>query len=78
MQIYENEDARILEIWLTNKEKGDESLRNSLTPLVKEYKSKKFQPVFFISGEGDLWKNTADLLKAQVKNMDRIQGAAGK
>lgn len=51
-----------MEIWLTNTEKSDSFLRDSLKQIYAEYKAKKYMVAVFESGNGDLYENTRDLL----------------
>ena len=69
MQIHINEDSHLLEIWLTRQEKDDAALRASLSPVLSEYKSQKYLPVFFISGDGNLQESTAELLRSRRRRM---------
>ena len=54
MQKIVHDDEKYVEIWLTNAESQDTDLRESLKPLCKEYKQKKYRVVIFSSGKGDL------------------------
>ena len=63
MQKIVNDDEKYVEIWLTNAESQDNDLRESLKPLCKEYKQKKYRVVIFSSGKGDLLTLTKDLVK---------------
>lgn len=62
MEINIKNDCKILEIWLTNAEKRDAALKESLKPIYAVYKSKKYTVAVFESGEGDLFEGTRDLL----------------
>lgn len=63
MRIIVNEQDRLLEIWLTKAEKSDAALRESLKPLYKQCKAKKYLPVVYESGEGDLQESILGLLR---------------
>ncbi|MEN6471853.1 MAG: hypothetical protein ABFC62_10350 [Clostridiaceae bacterium] len=63
MEIIANEKDRILEIWLTNAEKNDAVLRASLKPLYSQWKAKKYLPVVYESGSGDLKESILGLLQ---------------
>lgn len=63
MEIIVNEKDRILEIWLTNVEKNNAALRESLKPLYKQWKAEKYQPVVYESGSGDLKESILGLLQ---------------
>ena len=62
MEINVRDDDRIVEVWLTNREKTNERLRMSLQPLFDEYKDKKYKVALLQSGNGDLADYTAGLL----------------
>ena len=62
MEICVKDSQRIVEIWLTNAEQGDASLRESFRPLFEAYKQRKYKVAIFQSGRGDLLDNTAGLL----------------
>ena len=49
MQKIVQDDEKYVEIWLTNAESQDTDLRESLKPLCKEYKQKKYRVVIFSS-----------------------------
>ena len=63
MRTIVNEKDRLLEIWLTNAEKNDAGLRESLKPLYKEWKAKRYLPVVYESGEDDLKESILGLLR---------------
>ena len=69
MQIHINESSHMLEIWLTRQERDDAALRASLAPVLSKYKTQKYLPVFFLSGEGDLQESTAELLRSRRRRM---------
>ena len=56
------DDQKLVEIWLTNAEKVEPSLRESLKEIYVKYKAKKYLVAVFESGTGDLYQNTQDLL----------------
>ena len=62
MEICVKDDKRIVEIWLTNAEKENIQLRDLLKPLCKKYHDRKYSVAVFISGKGDLFEGTLDLL----------------
>ena len=62
LEINVNEQKRIVEIWLTKAEKVDEVIRESLKPLYKKYHEQKYTVAVFLSGDGDLFEGTRDLL----------------
>ena len=62
MEINIREEQKLVEIWLTNAEKRDAVLRESLKPLYREYHEKKYLVAVFQSGDRNLTDATSDLL----------------
>ena len=62
MRIYTDEKERLLAIWLSAEESDDEAVMAALHPVIVQYKSMKYQPVIYCSGDGNLQENTAALL----------------
>lgn len=62
MRIYTDENDRLLAVWLTKAEHEDKEILASLHPVIAQYKSMKYQPVIYRSGDGNLQENTAALL----------------
>ena len=62
MEIQVNDSDKIVEIWLSNAEKEDVALRDSLKPIYSAYKIKKYKVAVFESGEADLFDETKELL----------------
>lgn len=62
MEMDVRDDKKIVEIWLTNAEKNDPVLRESLKDVYAKYKAKKYLVAVFESGSGDLYQYTRDLL----------------
>ena len=62
MEMNVRDDKKIVEIWLTNAEKNDPVLRESLKDVYAKYKAKKYLVAVFESGSGDLYQYTRDLL----------------
>ena len=62
MRIYTDEKERLLAIWLSAEESDDEAVMAARHPVIVQYKSMKYQPVIYCSGDGNLQENTAALL----------------
>ena len=62
MELNIRDDERIVEIWLTNREKTNEKLRDSLKPVYDKYREMKYKVAVFQSGSRDLTDSTAGLL----------------
>ena len=56
------DESKIVELWLTRKERDDPAFRESLKPIYQEYKEQKYLVAVFLSGEEDLYQQTRDLL----------------
>ena len=61
------DDKQIVEIWLSNAEKNDKQIRDSLQVVFDKYKKKKYMVAVFESGEKDLYQGTLDLLSYNRK-----------
>ena len=62
MEMKVKDDVQIVEIWLSNAEKNDKLLRDSLQVVFDKYKKKKYMVAVFESGEKDLYQGTLELL----------------
>lgn len=62
MEISVHEDSKTVAIWLTKAEAADEAIRESLRPLYRRCKEKKFTAAVFLSGKLDLCEETSALL----------------
>ena len=56
------DEKRLVEIWLTRGEKNDPQLRAGLKQSYAEWKRKKYTVCVYVSGDGELYGNTRDLL----------------
>ena len=70
MQVEVNEQFKFASVWLTNEEKDNAEIINSLQPLIEKYKKMKYKFVVFQSGKQNLLDLTKDLL-AHNKNLDK-------
>lgn len=75
MRIYTDEKDRLLAIWLSAEENDDEAVMEALHPVIVQYKSMKYQPVIYCSGDGNLKENTAALLCHTRRKMNRPAAA---
>ena len=62
MEMNVKDDVQIVEIWLSNAEKNDKQLRDSLQVIFDKYRKKKYMVAVFESGSKDLYQGTLDLL----------------
>lgn len=50
-------------VWLTKEESDNQEIKESLKPIMAEYKAKKYKFVVYHSGKCSLLEQTQDLLK---------------
>ncbi|MCC8091500.1 MAG: hypothetical protein LIO55_09020 [Oscillospiraceae bacterium] len=62
MEMNVRDDKQLVEIWLTNAEKKDPTLREGLNDIYDKFKKKKYLVAVIESGEKDLYRGTLDLL----------------
>ena len=62
MEIIRDEQAKIIEVWLTQAESADQALNERLKPLYKKWKQQKYMTCVFRSGSRNLQDQTAGLL----------------
>lgn len=72
MKVEVNNRFKFACVWLTNEEKENKQIRESLLPLMAEYKMKKYKFVIFESGSRDLLEQTKGLL-SHNKNLARSE-----
>ena len=73
MEIHVRDDRGLVEIWLSNAEKKDPSLREGLKGIYDKYKKRKYLVAVFESGEGDLYQSTLELLSYNKKRCAEIE-----
>lgn len=75
------EQNKIVELWLTRKERDDPAFRESLKPIYQKYKEQKYLVAVFLSGEEDLYQRTRDLLlynrRRQAEKEVQLEKRAG-
>ena len=62
LEINVRDDRKIVEVWLTNQEKQDESLKERLKDLYQQYREKKYIVAVYMSGDLNLTEETSALL----------------
>ena len=67
MEINVNENKKIVEVWLSNEEKNNRQIKESLEKIYSDYKKIKYLVVVYESGSADLFSGTKSLL---VQNRD--------
>lgn len=63
MEIRVLEDKKLVEVWLTNKEKEDVQIVDYPKGIYGVYRAKKYRVATFLSGSENLWDNTVGLLQ---------------
>ncbi len=66
MEIYNKSNKGYIEVWLTNKEQQMYNRAELTEKLLSNVKAKKCKVVFFLSGQGDLFRCVENLL---IKNL---------
>ena len=62
VEIFVQEQGKLVTVWLTQKEQEDSALRERLKSLYAGYAEKKYTVAEFLSGGEKLYHNTRDLL----------------
>ena len=62
LKIYDKRNKGLIEVWLTNEEQAQYDCAELTHLLLKDTAPKKCKVIFFLSGKGDLCKDTEDLL----------------
>jgi len=63
VEIISHEDKKIVEVWMTNAEQEDGSVKARLSLLLAKYKNDGYTVAVFKSGKKDLFQCTSDLLR---------------
>ena len=62
MEIFVQEQGKLVTVWLNRKEQENSALRERLKSLYAGYAEKKYTVAEFLSGGEELYRNTRDLL----------------
>ncbi len=62
MEIIQDDAKKLVQVWLSRKESGDEALQSRLKPMYAQWKQQKYMVAVFHSGQEDLKENTLALL----------------
>ena len=68
MEIYEQAEKRIVEIWMTNADRQDKQLCDSVKQACARWKQQGLLPIIYFSGEKDLYEQTFALLERNKKH----------
>ncbi|MEM1484923.1 hypothetical protein V6615_08575 [Oscillospiraceae bacterium PP1C4] len=69
MEIYKDDNERVVEIWLRREEADDQVLRELLKPKIAAYKRQKYLVAIYESGTGDLKEGIKALLQHNLHVM---------
>ena len=53
MEIIQDDAKKLVQVWLSRKESGDEALQNQLKPMYAQWKQQKYMVAVFHSGQED-------------------------
>ncbi len=73
MEINVRDDRKIVEVWLTREEQGDQALKEKLRPLYQQYRAKKYTVAVFLSGTQDLAEETGALLRYNRRRFAELE-----
>ena len=57
-----DETRKLVALWLTREEGTNAAVREALKPLYRQYKAQNYLVTVFLSGDGNLYLQTRDLL----------------
>lgn len=75
MEINICNDKKIVEVWLTQAERDTPAVMERLKPIYQAYAQKKYTVAVFFSGNGDLYRQTSDLLCYNRKRLAELEVA---
>lgn len=78
MQVIINEKEKLVEYWLTSAEKSDLALREALKPEFTRWKAKKYLPVVYESGTGNLRDGMDGLMRKYIQDKAKHEMEAEK
>ena len=73
MELRVHQNMKIVEVWLTQKERENKELQEQLARMYQEYTAKKFKVAQFHSGADDLYTATRDLLLFNRKRIAELE-----
>ena len=73
MDVTINHDKKLVTVWLSNAEKADPVISESLKPIYKKYNDVKYTVCVFKSGSNDLSDCTSALLKYNRKKLAGLE-----
>lgn len=73
MEIHLNQTKKLAEVWLTNADQKNSQLQEQLKSMYKNYKKQGYLVAVFRSGSQDLYRQTADLLCYNRKQLAQLE-----
>lgn len=78
MELRVHPNMKIVEVWLTQKERENKELQEQLAQIYREYTEKKFKVAQFHSGTDDMYTATRDLLLFNRKRIAELENLREK
>ena len=78
MELRVHPNMKIVEVWLTQKERENKDLQEQLAQIYREYTEKKFKVAQFHSGTDDMYTATRDLLLFNRKRIAELENLREK
>lgn len=78
MELRVHQNMKIVEVWLTQKERENKQLQEQLGQLYQDYKAKNFKVAQFHSGSDSLYDATRDLLLFNRKRIAELESLREK
>ena len=78
MELRVHQNMKIVEVWLTQKERENKELQEQLARMYREYTEKKYKVAQFHSGTDDLYAATRDLLLFNRKRIAELENLREK
>ena len=66
MEIYNRQSKNYIEVWMTNEEQQLFDRSELTNCLLSRIQNNSYKVVFYLSGEGDLYSNTENLLVRNI------------
>lgn len=73
LEINVRADRKIVEVWLTNEDQQDQTLKEKLNPIYQQYREQKYTVAVFLSGHQDLAEETVALLRRSKRRSAELE-----
>lgn len=78
MEIVRDDQAKMVQVWMTNQERQDTALQRQMKPMYAQWKRENFLVAVFQSGPRELQTSTRDLLSYNKKRIAQMEVARNK